>query len=179
MSLQCATDGLSSNATASRRSARSLDARYMRTRVRPMSPAGASLSRNGPAPPPLCTVPLLPRSRLSFATRPLSCTSCVTRARARRASLLAHIDPVGAGSSERAVRGGAVSKNSADPRGGAVSGVKRTRHADASCSLIAPTERFRRLEHAWSLDSHAAPSHLVRARCVLRCPLLACQSSRQ
>ena len=77
------------------------------------------------------------------------------------------------GVSRRARRRGGVSKNCADPRGGVVSGVKRTRPNGGVARRITEVEQFKLSEHAWSLDSHAAPSHLVRARCVLRCPLLA------
>src|SRR5712692_3858631 len=50
-------------------------------------PAGASLSRNGPAPPTLCPVSFIPRSRLSFAMRPLSPACSITRGVASLASM--------------------------------------------------------------------------------------------
>ena len=76
-------------------------------------------------------------------------------------------------------RRGAVSKNSTDPRDGVVSGVKRTRQGRAPARVLALLERFKSIEHACSAYGHAAATHVVRTRRVLRCPLLACQSSRR
>jgi hypothetical protein len=115
MRRQCARDGLSPNATTSRRSARSLaDHRLGETRAARPAKRDSGARREPESARARGTES--PRTG-HVSPRPIRPLPPVRRTRTCRVSRRAH-------------RRGAVSRNSTDPRDGVVSGAKRTRQAE-------------------------------------------------